>query len=152
MDQHFKQKRAAEEIIRLNIEIPRFITYMHDESRFLFRKEQEFAEMDPCLAYAIACYRQEQGRFHTVHMQRFEKLAYHRGFTGNIQPGVSIDRSRHVSNNPHDPEDLAEGVGSSIGITESAVSTTQEDDDADEEEEAADSMISNLEALCIVGA
>ncbi|KAF7341857.1 hypothetical protein MSAN_02041200 [Mycena sanguinolenta] len=48
MDQHFKLLRADEEIARLNLEIPRFVTYMMDEERFLVYHEKRLrAEGEP---------------------------------------------------------------------------------------------------------
>ena len=54
MDQYFKLQRADEEIQRLNIEIPRFLTYMGDEEEFLWREEQRIRRVDgPVLAHQI---------------------------------------------------------------------------------------------------
>lgn len=153
MDQHFKQKRAAEEIVRLNVKIPRLITYMHDESRFLLHKEQEIAEQDPHLAHQIGCYRREQGRFHAMHMQHFAKLSRDPGFTGSMELGVSVDRSRHFTEDlqPGNAlETIAEGLGSATPAV--AVNTSQEDDDAEAEEEETGDLLNNLDALCIIGA
>jgi hypothetical protein len=41
MDDYFKLLRAKEEILRLNIEIPRLATYMRDEEAYLQVKEEE---------------------------------------------------------------------------------------------------------------
>jgi hypothetical protein len=93
MDQYFKQQRAAEEIERLNIEIARVVTFLEDESAFLLRREAEVAKHSPLIAHQITCYRLQQGRFHDIHMRRFRKLALMQGFTGTLQPGVSVDRT-----------------------------------------------------------
>ncbi|KAJ7831313.1 hypothetical protein B0H14DRAFT_2592757 [Mycena olivaceomarginata] len=43
MDRYFKILRAREEIKRLNVEIPRVVTWIRDEYKVLCRKEQELA-------------------------------------------------------------------------------------------------------------
>ncbi|KAJ7724512.1 hypothetical protein B0H16DRAFT_1736701 [Mycena metata] len=69
MDTHFKILRAREEIIRLNVEIRRFVTYMQDE------REQ---------------YRWRRGRFDKDHMKRFQVMKKRLGprFTGTLLRGV----------------------------------------------------------------
>ncbi|RDB14988.1 hypothetical protein Hypma_016140 [Hypsizygus marmoreus] len=49
MDQHFKILRAHEEIKRLNIEIPRLVTYIRDEEAFLKEREGTIGETDSSL-------------------------------------------------------------------------------------------------------
>ncbi|KAJ7310670.1 hypothetical protein DFH08DRAFT_918254 [Mycena albidolilacea] len=84
MDQHFKLLRADEEILRLNIEIRRLVTYMVDEEAFLRREEECLrAEGKEGLAIQGGLLRMERGR----------KVP---GFTGSILPGVSICRERHT--------------------------------------------------------
>ncbi|KAJ7075400.1 hypothetical protein B0H15DRAFT_791917 [Mycena belliarum] len=57
MDQYFKLLRADEEIRRLNVEIPRFVTYMRDEERFLRREARRIFAEDPALAHQVTLYR-----------------------------------------------------------------------------------------------
>lgn len=92
MDQYFKLERAREEIQRLNIEIPRVVTYMQDEREFLAGKEAETRLLNPALARQIHLYAQERGRADARHMERFKKLARTPGFSGSILPGISVDR------------------------------------------------------------
>ncbi|KAJ7713402.1 hypothetical protein DFH07DRAFT_688765, partial [Mycena maculata] len=99
MDQHYKLLRADEEIVRLNVEIHRFVTYMVDEEVFLIREEgclkrypPEDAETQPHrveLASQVRRARMEQAQFTTVHMTRLVKLSKVPGFTGNILTGTS---------------------------------------------------------------
>ncbi|KAJ7934695.1 hypothetical protein B0H13DRAFT_1446113, partial [Mycena leptocephala] len=57
-----------EEIVRLDIEIPRVITHMRDEEAFLFREEQRIRlEAGDALAYQVQKYRTLQARFNDVH-------------------------------------------------------------------------------------
>lgn len=90
MDQYFKLKRAEEEIQRLNVEIPRLVTYMIDEDEFLREREEATALVDSGLAYQIRLYRLERSRYTTLHMQRLRSLARLPGFTGNLRPGQSL--------------------------------------------------------------
>ena len=53
MDSYFKLLCAEEEIIRLNIEIPRFLTFMRDEDAYLASKGEEVGLTDPGIAYQI---------------------------------------------------------------------------------------------------
>lgn len=62
MDQYFKLKRAEEEIQRLNVEIPRLVTYMIDEDEFLREREEATALVDSGLAYQIRLYRLERSQ------------------------------------------------------------------------------------------
>ncbi|KAJ7781733.1 hypothetical protein DFH07DRAFT_728833 [Mycena maculata] len=97
MDQHFKLLRADEEIERLNVEIHRFVTYMHDEDDFLTRQEDRLREDgDEGMAHQVRLVRMERGRFTSLHMSRFAKLSKMGGFTGDLMPGISVSRERHV--------------------------------------------------------
>ena len=53
MDQYFKIERAHEEIIRLDVEIRRFVTHIRDEEHFLLSKETELALSHPDISYQI---------------------------------------------------------------------------------------------------
>lgn len=89
-DQFFKMERAREEIRRLNIEIRRVITYIHDELIVLERQENAVKDKDLRLAHQIHLYKMECARASSLHMDRFQKLAAHPGFTGDLSPGCSI--------------------------------------------------------------
>ncbi|KAJ7208898.1 hypothetical protein GGX14DRAFT_338005, partial [Mycena pura] len=92
MDRYFRILRAREEIKRLNVEIPRVVTWIRDEYKVLRRKEQELgngagkteeqAEEDRGLALQVRRYRERRGRFDDSHMRRFYALAKEPGFTG----------------------------------------------------------------------
>ncbi|KAJ7326440.1 hypothetical protein DFH08DRAFT_916887 [Mycena albidolilacea] len=101
MDRYFKILRAREEIRRLNVEIPRVVTWIRDENRVLRRKEAELnstegktledTETDRGMAVQVRLYRERRGRFDDTHMQRFWGLAKTPGFTGSVMPGVSLE-------------------------------------------------------------
>ncbi|KAJ3519263.1 hypothetical protein NMY22_g13286 [Coprinellus aureogranulatus] len=91
MDSFFKLERAREEIQRLNIEIKRVITHMQDEEAFLLAAEQQAHSKSPTLAFQISNYRLERTRFYSLHRRRFATLKQLEGFTGDTDPGVSVD-------------------------------------------------------------
>ncbi|KAJ7832527.1 hypothetical protein B0H14DRAFT_3087771 [Mycena olivaceomarginata] len=88
MDQHFKIVRAEEELERLNLEIPRLVTFMVDEESFLVYHETRLRQEGlGGLALQVARYRMERMRFNAVHMERLTKLSKEDGFTASITPG-----------------------------------------------------------------
>jgi hypothetical protein len=97
MDQHFKLLRADEEIARLNVEIRRLVTFMVDEEAFLTREEERLGEEGNTeLAHQVGLVRMECTRFTELHMSRLVKLSKEVGFAGDILPGTSVSRERHV--------------------------------------------------------
>ncbi|KAJ7749081.1 hypothetical protein DFH07DRAFT_961925 [Mycena maculata] len=120
MDQHYKLLRADEEIVRLNVEICHFVTYMVNEEAFLICEEGRLLEEGMAeLASQVCRARMEQARFTTVHMTRLVKLSKVPGFTGNILAGTSlccgrhtpVARDRDVEMCPPSPSHLLEDVG-----------------------------------------
>ncbi|KAJ7113683.1 hypothetical protein C8R43DRAFT_1091391 [Mycena crocata] len=104
MDQHYKLLRADEEIIRLDVEIPRLVTHMVDEEAFLVHHERRLAdEGNAALAHQVRLHRVERGRFNALHMERLVKLSKTPGFTASLVPGVSVSKERHV------PDDYLNG-------------------------------------------
>jgi hypothetical protein len=102
MDQHYKLLRADEEIVRLNIEVQRLVTYMADEEAFLVHHEERLrTEGEDALAYQVQLLRMERGRFSAQHMGRLVKLSKEAGFSGCISPGVSVCRERHTRDAPN---------------------------------------------------
>lgn len=91
IDQYFKLEHTQEEIQRLNVEIPRVITYIRDEDVFLQMKESEVREENPSLAHQIEKHRLERGRSNEQHMCQFRQLASLPAFSGSIHPGVSVE-------------------------------------------------------------
>ena len=135
MDQHFKLLRADEEIERLNVEIHRFVTYMRDEDDFLTRQEDRLREDgDEGMAHQVRLVRMERGRFTSLHMSRFAKLSKTGGFTGDLVPGVSVSRERHV-----DVESAAMRPRSPIERAPASEAGYEQDEDeaSDDDEEVA---------------
>lgn len=105
MDQHYKLLRANEEIARLDLEIPRLVTYICDEEAFLWHHEQRLCEAQALgLAHQVRLRRMERGRFTALHMDRLVKLSKEKGFTASILPGVSVSKERRVPRTDRDVE------------------------------------------------
>ncbi|KAJ7200125.1 hypothetical protein GGX14DRAFT_372415 [Mycena pura] len=97
MDMHFKIRRAGEEIFRLNLEIPRFLTYIRDEEDFLHHAELRVREeVGEAMAHQVAIYRWRQGRFNDQHRYRLYRLRKLPGFTGSLEPGTAVNKERLV--------------------------------------------------------
>ncbi|KAJ7797030.1 hypothetical protein B0H14DRAFT_3093237 [Mycena olivaceomarginata] len=101
MDTYFKIERAREELVRLNTEIRRTMTWIRDEGHFLRGRElslrstegktPEQAEEDLLLAVQMKLYREQRGRFDDDHRDNFRSLAKLKGFTGSISPGIAVE-------------------------------------------------------------
>ncbi|KAJ7805124.1 hypothetical protein B0H14DRAFT_3091659 [Mycena olivaceomarginata] len=101
MDTYFKIERAREELVRLNIEIRRTMTWIRDEGHFLRGRElslrstegktPEQAEEDLLLAVQMKLYREQRGRFDDDHRDNFRRLPKLKGFTGSIAPGIAVE-------------------------------------------------------------
>ncbi|KZP11838.1 hypothetical protein FIBSPDRAFT_913520 [Athelia psychrophila] len=91
MDQYFNLCRAPEEIVRCNAEIVRVVTHLRDESAYLQHHEERLCPMDPVLAYHITIHRNIRGRFNSQHHRRIAQIAALPGFSGSVEPGISLD-------------------------------------------------------------
>ncbi|KAI6032301.1 hypothetical protein BKA83DRAFT_4558705 [Pisolithus microcarpus] len=90
MDTYFKMRRAEEEIVRLNIEIRRVVTYMRDEDRFLRTCEEKIGNIYPALAHQVSRRRKLHSQFNGSHLKRLHDIAMLPGFSGILHPGESI--------------------------------------------------------------
>lgn len=90
IDSYFKLLRAEEEIIRLNVEIPRFLTFMRDEDAYLASKGEEVGLTDPGLAYQIHLQRNSINRFTPCHVKTLNDVGRLQGFNGSLTCGVHI--------------------------------------------------------------
>ncbi|KAJ6553701.1 hypothetical protein DFH09DRAFT_924701 [Mycena vulgaris] len=133
MDQYFKLVRADEEIKRLNVEIPRLVTYMRDEEVFLQQQEARIRhEHGPALGHQVFLYRMRQGRFNDGHRYRLIALAKVPGFSGSLFPGVPVNKER-----------LAESVPAISRLPEVPTNFDGEalgDEDEDDEEDEAETV------------
>jgi hypothetical protein len=88
MDGYFKVLRAAEEMERLNVEIPRLTTFMRDEETYVLAKETALAATDPVLGHQVKIYRMQRGRFTEHHTAILNQLAALPGFSGGSFFGI----------------------------------------------------------------
>ncbi|KAJ7214578.1 hypothetical protein GGX14DRAFT_359992 [Mycena pura] len=136
MDQHFKILRAEEEIFRLDLEIPRFVTYMTDEDSFMVYHEGRLQQEGKVeLAYQVRLLRMKRGRFNSIHMERLVKLSEVPGFSGSITPGNAVSKERRV---PAEAPRVAEAMPIPMPMPIDEIWCTEEDGDEeidDEDEE-----------------
>lgn len=142
MDQYFKAKRAKEEIIRLNVEIERLVTYIRDEEAYLVEKGEEIRETDAPLAHQVGVYLRERSRFTPLHMKRLRELSLLDGFTGTLEPGVRIATQRGQEEADAITEEMAvdkdgdvQGAEMVVDSEGNAGSDEEKDDDEDEDED-----------------
>ncbi|KAG0694016.1 hypothetical protein DFH29DRAFT_1037153 [Suillus ampliporus] len=87
-DLYFKRCRAKEEITRLNVEVRRLASYIHDEDHYLRECQQQAEAFSPALAHQISLRWQARGRFNFRHIKCLQDIARLPGFSGTIVPGV----------------------------------------------------------------
>jgi len=129
MDGYFKLLRAEEEIVRLNVEIRRFITFMRDEDAELSAKEIEVGLTDPALAYQIRVQHSHITQYTPRHLKNIHDIGQLAGFSGNLSCGVHIAEPSHPA-----PVVLSLPFNTSIEVM---VDDEQIDREADLEEEQA---------------
>lgn len=88
-DQFYKLERAKEEILRLDTEIPRLITFMQDEEDFLQSMELLLQEKNPTISYQISLRCRRFELINQEHLHRLHKLSMNVKFTGSLSPGVA---------------------------------------------------------------
>ncbi|KAJ7027665.1 hypothetical protein C8F04DRAFT_1266767 [Mycena alexandri] len=151
MTMYFKIIRAREEIVRLNVEVRRLVTWISDEDEFLRRKEAEVQDKGvPHMAVLIRAYRLERARSDMGHMKRIWALAKMPGFTGAVMDlsEMDVDLSELEVEQGEEDEpvaiDLATGWQGDPGleegwvnVEESAVEEGIEEDDEGQEQELA---------------
>ena len=90
MDGYFKLLRAEEEITRLNVEIPRFATFMRDENTFLSNFEDNVQATHPALAHQIGLHRMEGSRYIMHHMKILNQIIALKGYSGGPLLGTHV--------------------------------------------------------------
>lgn len=98
MNIHFDMKRAHEEIERLNVEIPRLLTYMYDEHVDYYSAVSRLLVVDPALAHELSSRWMFNDRIHAQIAARLRQTVRLPGFSGTVTSGIRIDRqpSREV--------------------------------------------------------
>lgn len=89
---YFGIKRAEEEIVRLNVEIRRLITFMIDEHTDFYRAIGSNIILNPHLAYELSSRYQYRSKLHAVIARRLVLTSKLKGFTGTLLPGTREGR------------------------------------------------------------
>jgi hypothetical protein len=135
MDTYFKMCRAREEIQRLNIEIKRLATYLHDESQYLLQCEKQLRTVHPALAHQVALHRKVRARFSEHHYHRLHEISMLHGFTGSIMPGESIEQGPGASASSPTvcipPELISDGLHIDQGSEDDALEDLEEEENAE---------------------
>lgn len=135
MDTYFKTRRAREEIQRLDIEIRRLATYLHDESRYLTECEKQLQTLHPGLAHQVSLHRKIRARFAGHHYQRLHDISMLEGFTGSITPGESVERGPGASASSPivciPAQLVADGLSMVHGGEDDALEDLEDDENAD---------------------
>lgn len=95
MNIFFDMKRAREEIERLNVEIPRLLTYMYDEHVDYHLAVSRLLFVDPALAHELSSRWIVLDRMHTGVAARLRQTARLPGFSGTVTSGRRVARQQH---------------------------------------------------------
>lgn len=138
MGYYFGMKRAREEIVRLNVEINRLLTFMVDSHVDYYRAVQANIVQNPSLAHILSLEWQHQDRIHESIMQRLAETSKLPGFTGTLSFGVRVNRDKALNmgiplpswmlvENPVDTVDMTQNMD----IDGRRASSVENDDDLD---------------------
>ena len=95
---HFGIQRAKEEILRLNIEIERLLTYMLDSHIEYKLAISSTTSTNPALAYELEREWAHIDRVHRTIAHRLAQASRLKGFSGNIRTG-NREGNQHLSSN-----------------------------------------------------
>lgn len=140
INMYFKLCRAEEEVVRLNVEIRRMVTYLVDEDRYVRACEALYQDIHPALAHQISRYRTIRSRFTPVHLRCLEKISRLPGFSGSVIPGISISRGQG------DSASIPQRV--SIGFALSSPPVCTDDGGENADEDADEDHGATLEEQC----
>ncbi|KIK15662.1 hypothetical protein PISMIDRAFT_16358 [Pisolithus microcarpus 441] len=140
---YFKLCRAEEEVVHLNVEIRRVVTYLVDEDRYLRACEGLYEDTNPMLAYQISRYRTIHSQFTPLHLHSLEKISQLPGFSGMLAPGISM------SCGPGDSASVPQRVHMETILSSLPVCANdgEEDIDEDADEHHATALEEQCEAL-----
>jgi hypothetical protein len=137
MVMYFQIKRAKEEIIRLNVEIRRLLTFLYDDHVDHFRAIHANKTINPSLSHEIFLRWEYRTKIHEDIVKRLLQTSKLVGFSGSLFYGQR--KGRDVSLDSDIP--LPSWV-TILGITQVEVDITEVDDSAvdpeDEDEDDAD--------------
>jgi hypothetical protein len=85
---YFKVLRAREEIHRLNIEIRRLYTAIHDEQDHLLKTSESLAHSDPMQAAEVHEIYHTRKRIDQIHLTRLMAIMTMPGYSGSTKRGI----------------------------------------------------------------
>ncbi|KAF8874791.1 hypothetical protein BD779DRAFT_1421837, partial [Infundibulicybe gibba] len=83
---YFGMKRAKEEIVRLNVEIQRLVTFMSDEHAKFYDSISQNIIPNPFLAHELSSQWEYQNKVHTKIARQLAQTSRLKAFTGHLAP------------------------------------------------------------------
>jgi len=124
---YFKLCQAEEEVVRLNVEIRRIVTYLVDEEHYLQACEALYQDTYPALAHQISRCCAICSQFTPLHLHSLEKISRLPGFSGTLTPGISVSRG------PGDSASILQRVPMESSLPSPPVCTDDGEEDVDED-------------------
>jgi len=121
---YFKIKRAKEEIVRLNIEIRRLLTYLFDDHVDHFRAIRSNLITNPALAFELSTRSQYHNKIHEGIVKRLLQTSRLPGFSGCLFHGERQGRNQSL-NTDIPPPFWMTGI---LGITQVETDVMEEKD------------------------
>jgi hypothetical protein len=137
---YFGIKRAKEEIIRLNVEIARLITFMLDDHVDYVRAIRAKVMEYPPLAHELSNQLQHRSNVNRSISERLVKASRLVGFTGSLIPGQREGRSAGHDNDVPLPDWAVE----TIGLRQATIEEDEEDDGPRELRDVDDDLIEHV--------
>lgn len=143
INMYFKLCQAEEEVVHLNVEIRRVVTYLIDEDRYLRACEALYQDTNPALAYQISRYCAIRSRFTPLHLHTLEKISHLPRFRGTLTPGISVSRG------PGDSAHVPQRVPIQSVLSSPPICTDDGEEEADEDldDDHGDDLEEQCEAL-----
>jgi hypothetical protein len=113
MNLHFRVKRAKEEIHRLDIEIPRLVTFMLDDDYAYAMAINRCKHSSPDMAFHLAEERQYRNKINFAISRRLVQTSRLPGFSGTLVPGTRI------GGQPYDGHQLPVWASKVLGLVAS---------------------------------
>jgi hypothetical protein len=125
MVMYFKIKRAKEEIIRLNVEIRRLLTFLYDDHIDHYRAVSANLITNPTLAFEVGTRSQYRNKIHEQIVKRLLQTSHLPGFTGCLFHGERQGRDPFLNVNVPAPFWMT-GI---LGITQVEIDVMEEEEE-----------------------
>lgn len=125
MVMYFKIKRAKEEIIRLNVEIQRLLTFLYDDHVDHYRAVSTNLITDPTLALEVSTRWQYCNKIHEEIVKKLFQTSQLPGFSGSLLHGERRGRDPFLNVDVPAPFWMT-GI---LGITQVEIDVTEMDDE-----------------------